>query len=335
MHKTKLIVFDMDGVIVDVSRSYRDTVRMTAKLFFQGAQSQTALPDPLFSLADLARVKQAGGLNNDWELTYHVLRLLLTKIEVPDAEPDREAWKLLKHLMPRCDVSALSRYLKSEKTPLESLHEQYPNPRDALVETLSSGDVGSGNIIKQIFQEVYLGGKLFKKTYNLEPQKHVTEGLIDREKRLLPLSFFSDLSKQHLLAIATGRPKAEAYHALTHFGLQSFFKMVCCLEDCLEEEQTIFKTTGEKVSLSKPDPYMLDKIGSEFSNQASQRFYIGDMPDDMMAAAASLYGYHGIGTLFAAPDRKGTRKILVEAGARDIAENEDELMDLIGGPDNR
>jgi len=30
-----LIVFDMDGVIVDVSGSYRDTVRQTARLFFK------------------------------------------------------------------------------------------------------------------------------------------------------------------------------------------------------------------------------------------------------------------------------------------------------------
>ncbi|MBW1891762.1 MAG: hypothetical protein JRI93_14850, partial [Deltaproteobacteria bacterium] len=73
--KPKLIVFDMDGVIVDVSRSYRDTVRRTARLFFNGILSEEDLPDPLFSLTDLARVKQAGGLNNDWELTYHVLSL--------------------------------------------------------------------------------------------------------------------------------------------------------------------------------------------------------------------------------------------------------------------
>ena len=51
-----LIVFDMDGVIVDVSKSYRETVRQTARLFFQGARGWSELPDPLFSLSDLARV---------------------------------------------------------------------------------------------------------------------------------------------------------------------------------------------------------------------------------------------------------------------------------------
>ena len=35
MQNKKLIVFDMDGVLIDVSRSYRDTVRQTAKLFLK------------------------------------------------------------------------------------------------------------------------------------------------------------------------------------------------------------------------------------------------------------------------------------------------------------
>jgi len=60
----------MDGVIIDVSRSYRDTIRQTARLFFKGAHSWENLPDPLFRLSDLARVKQSGGLNNDWDLTF-------------------------------------------------------------------------------------------------------------------------------------------------------------------------------------------------------------------------------------------------------------------------
>ena len=58
MHKKKknLIVFDMDGVIVDVSESYREAVRQTARLFFKHAPGWDSLPDPLFSLSDLAGI---------------------------------------------------------------------------------------------------------------------------------------------------------------------------------------------------------------------------------------------------------------------------------------
>ena len=63
MKLPKLIVFDMDGVLIDVSRSYREAVRKTARLFLQGAKGGEKLPDPLFPLDDLDRLKQTGGLD--------------------------------------------------------------------------------------------------------------------------------------------------------------------------------------------------------------------------------------------------------------------------------
>ena len=50
----------MDGVLVDVSASYREAVRMTARLFFKGAPGWARLPNPLFSLEEIAAVKQSG-----------------------------------------------------------------------------------------------------------------------------------------------------------------------------------------------------------------------------------------------------------------------------------
>ena len=71
MKPKKLIVFDMDGVLIDVSNSYRATVRQTAGLFFSLAGHADELPEPLFDLPDLAEVKQSGGLNNDWDLSFN------------------------------------------------------------------------------------------------------------------------------------------------------------------------------------------------------------------------------------------------------------------------
>jgi phosphoglycolate phosphatase-like HAD superfamily hydrolase len=50
-----LIIFDMDGVLIDVSGSYRDVVRQTTKLFFQPARSWEKLPQPLFELGQAQR----------------------------------------------------------------------------------------------------------------------------------------------------------------------------------------------------------------------------------------------------------------------------------------
>ena len=88
-----VIVFDMDGVIIDVSASYRDAVRQTARLFFQGAQSWEKLPDPLFSLVELASIKQNGGLNNDWDLTALVIDLLSSLVKKPGPNKGSDNWK--------------------------------------------------------------------------------------------------------------------------------------------------------------------------------------------------------------------------------------------------
>ena len=92
MKNKKLIVFDMDDVLIDVSGSYRETVRQTARLFFEMAPSSEKLPQPLFSLADLAAVKQSGGLNNDWDLSCLVINLLFNQIEKPPVYESKDPW---------------------------------------------------------------------------------------------------------------------------------------------------------------------------------------------------------------------------------------------------
>jgi HAD superfamily phosphatase len=326
MDRQKLIVFDMDGVIVDVSGSYREAVRQTARLFFNGIASEDDLPDPLFSLADLASVKQAGGLNNDWDLTYHVLTLLMTEVDSSREERRLQGWACLEDLMARCDAAALARFLKSSKTPLADLHNHHSGPTNAWIECLSGGDVDTGNIIKQIFQELYLGGPLFRQTYGIVPRVHDGEGLIDREALLIPFGIFNRLAEKNKLAVATGRPRSEAEHALDRFNLRSFFRTTYTLDECLAEEKRIYDQSGEYVSLGKPHPFMLDAIVENCSEIPGELYYVGDMPDDMLAASNSDYAYKGIGILHASPHKQTLKQSLVKAGAAVIVEDADHLM---------
>ena len=123
----QLIVFDMDGVIADVSRSYRDTVRKTARLFFRPAPRWPELPSPLFPLSDLARLKQSGNLNNDWDLSCRVIELLMTQIDSPPscaedqlADP-RDLWERFRDAIRRCDLEPLIRHLRGSSSPLSDL----------------------------------------------------------------------------------------------------------------------------------------------------------------------------------------------------------------------
>lgn len=58
-----VIVFDMDGVLVEVSRSYREAIRETVHHFTGKTVSQDLIQD----------FKDAGGWNNDWLLSHRLI----------------------------------------------------------------------------------------------------------------------------------------------------------------------------------------------------------------------------------------------------------------------
>jgi HAD superfamily hydrolase (TIGR01548 family) len=329
MKSKHLIVFDMDGVIVDVSRSYRDVVRATTRLFFSPARAAEKLPNPLFELSDLAWVKQSGGLNNDWDLTRKVIALLFTLVEKPASRANADPWTRYRETLSRCDVTPLAAFLAATEHPLKTLHRQSDRAEDEFVGSCYSGDVGSGNIIKQIFQELYLGEVLFRSTYHLAPQIYRGEGYILREKVLVDREVLAELSGAHILAIATGRPKAEAEYPLNSFELKSYFSIILTLDDCVKEAQRIFATEGRAVALSKPNPFMLDAIAEWHCGKVASRYYVGDMPDDVLAAARSRFGYRSIGMLLAAPDKARLKEDLLRAGADYVVEDFRQLKAIL------
>jgi phosphoglycolate phosphatase-like HAD superfamily hydrolase len=150
-----------------------------------------------------------------------------------------------------------------------------------------------------------------------------------REKVLIDRSVLEALSRDNLLAIATGRPRAEAQYPLTHYDLKKYFNMMYTLDDCLEEQEKILAEKGKKVSLSKPHPFMLDAIAEGLKDKFIGCYYVGDMPDDMLAAANSRFGFKSIGVVVAAPNKSALEKKLKRAGADFLVKNFDELIKII------
>jgi hypothetical protein len=319
----------MDGVIMDVSASYRDVVRRTAGLFFQPARGAEKLPNPLFELADLAAVKQSGGLNNDWDLTFEVINLLFSQVINPGYDENGDPWKRYRETISRCHVGSMAEYLQSTDRPLSSLLNQQGCNKDPFIESLYKGDVGSGNIIKQIFQEIYLGEQLFRSTYTMNPAVYRGDGFILREKVMIDRKFLQELTAHNVLAIATGRPRAEAEYPLNHFNLNQYFAKILTLDDCLIEEKRILEKEGRTVSLSKPNPFMLNAMAKIFREPFDRFYYIGDMPDDMLAAGAAVPNYIAIGILLTAPDKESLKRNLTAAGADYILGSFEELREII------
>lgn len=64
LEKKPAIIFDMDGVLIDASKSYRVAVQKTFEYF---AKKEV-------SLEKISQTKKLGGLNNDWDLTEYLLK---------------------------------------------------------------------------------------------------------------------------------------------------------------------------------------------------------------------------------------------------------------------
>src|SRR5437588_8459242 len=58
-----LLIFDMDGVLVDVTESYRETIARTVEHFTGAAVTRAQIQD----------LKNQGGWNDDWRLSHHMV----------------------------------------------------------------------------------------------------------------------------------------------------------------------------------------------------------------------------------------------------------------------
>lgn len=57
------LIFDMDGILVDVARSYREAIRQTAGFFLKRE----------VTTEEVSKVKSRIGMNNDWDATYALI----------------------------------------------------------------------------------------------------------------------------------------------------------------------------------------------------------------------------------------------------------------------
>ena len=61
MRAVEILIFDMDGVLIDVSRSYRETIKRTVVLYLKRALGLKGNGKSLISDADIVAFKEIGG----------------------------------------------------------------------------------------------------------------------------------------------------------------------------------------------------------------------------------------------------------------------------------
>lgn len=279
------VVLDIDGVLVDVSDSYRRAIIETVSHVHAESVSQDTVQ--LF--------KEAGGFNNDWELTDALALYVLARREGLDHSIETFTNA----------IDATGGGLEAAQTVIsESL------PPAARERVFAAWDPDHH---RAIFQQLYLGSERYRDLEGAEPALE-TAGLIENETVLLAEETIAALDVP--LGILTGRPAPEASIALDRVGLS------------IDPEHCF---TMDDWDGTKPDPDALVTLGRRFD--ADTIAFVGDTMDDMRTAvnanSADERTYLGIGVLTGGLSGGEGRQKFDGAGASAVIDSVNELPEFL------
>ena len=205
-----ILIFDMDGVLIDVSKSYRKTIQRTIQIYLESCLEFERRRRGWITDEEISLFKSVGGFNNDWDLTSGLLLYLLSTSGISPL-PKR---KKFSSIPGGCFLSQNkilhvpsedTHPIKEEAAPFLLRKGQIKGGglrgvRRALGTSWEGwvygvGDLDRGNLVKRIFQEIYLG-RMFARLYHLRPIFYKGEGLYLQERALIPQKDFVNPSEK-------------------------------------------------------------------------------------------------------------------------------------------
>jgi HAD superfamily hydrolase (TIGR01548 family) len=342
------LIFDMDGVLIDVFASYRAATRQTVQIYFETCLGLAPFAGDLVAREDIDAFKFAGGFNNDWDLTAALVKYFLSHIErtrrfsglLPEEQPRKRATQELlaflrdagtriettvEQLARQKDIPAFTRAVRDAGGGLDAVWRILGSRGDELL--FATGDPRATNLVKRIFEEIYIGEEIFHAEYGEPPLIYHGDGLIRRETLIPNRQSLQSLNQLVPLGIATGRPRNQATFALRAYNIEKFFRALVTHEDNVDAAEKHFVATGQRVSFGKPHPFSLVYAARQIAPAKSRCAYIGDTLDDVRAAKAA--GLIAIGCLAPAEDKTKMRAEFARVEADVVIENPDELVERL------
>lgn len=307
------VLFDIDNVLIDTRHSYLDAIRWTVEIYLTESKiphfrKLSNAPTPfLLSPQDVDQFKLLGGFNDDWDCCFGLLTYLLSvpvkKRDLADLKKRMNLKKFIASTVKRpLGITGISKAVEPT-TPV-----QMPK-------------------IQRIFQEVYLGKELFELTEKRRPLYWKKRGLIYNERPVFRKSTLEHLKQLGLqLGIATGRPFFEAEFILKQFDLLPLFDAITTIDDVRKAEAQTQQV------LRKPDPYSLLKTAEKIG--LKKRFlYVGDLPDDILAAnrAKKTIAIQSVGFASLAREPKKMLQEIVKAKPDFVMTKPAEILGIVKG----
>ncbi|WP_254766571.1 TIGR01548 family HAD-type hydrolase [Salinilacihabitans rarus] len=282
------VVLDVDGVLVDVADSYRRAI----------LESVERVHDRTIRREDVQRFKDAGGFNNDWELTYAAALYVLATGEgyrrsiegFTDAVAAEGGGLDAAERVVRDDIGA---------TATQRLRERWDRER-----------------LRDVFQQLYLGADLYRALEGGDPDVE-TRGYIHDEPVIIAAETVDSLAGNYDVGVLTGRPAAEAEIALDRAGLDVPADRRFTMDDWEE---------------GKPHPRALTTLAERFDADAVA--FVGDTLDDVRTANNAREAdpdreYHGVGVLTGGLTGDEGREKYEAEGAAAVIESVNALPELL------
>ena len=256
------IIFDCDGVLIDITQSYDLTISKTTKYVLENFSNITNSIE--IDSKIIEGFKATGGFNDEVDLTYaSIISLVAAK------KLQRDQREFIFEVIQNCDTTGIN----SAEKYIETLTEI-----DGIKNNLSYPGTHHENPLYNIFDQIFYGPNLYEKLFK-NKSKFIESGLIENDVLIVNDSLISKLKEKYYskISIVTGRGKESVRYSLKNLLLQFDLENSAFLED-------------EPRDMAKPNPISL--IRGIKGMKTSNCIYVGDSMEDLiMSKKATEQGF--------------------------------------------
>jgi len=261
LSSTDGIIFDCDGVLIDITKSYDLTIDKTVKYVLENFSQITSCIEIDSKIID--GFKSSGGFNDEVDLAYATILSLVAAKKL-----NKNQQEFIFDVISNADSSGI--------LSVEKYLEKFVDLSD-IKNRLSYPGTHHDNPLYQIFDQIFYGPELYIKLFK-QSSKFSEPGLIEDDIVLVNNFLVEKLQKKFAskLSIVSGRGKESIRYSLKQLLDKFDLKNSVFLED-------------EPRELAKPNPESL--IRSINGMNCNYCIYVGDsMEDFIMAKKATEQG---------------------------------------------
>ena len=254
LEKIDLIIFDCDGVLIDITKSYDLAIIKTTQYILENFTkiNNSIIVD--FKIID--GFKSTGGFNDEVDLTYAAIISLVAANQL-EKDPTAFIFDVIKN-SDSSGIVSVERYLEAQ-IDISKIKKQ-----------LSYPGTHHQNPLYQIFDQLFYGPKLYENLFKIK-SNFSESGLIEQDDVILNEKLLNSLQTKFnsKIAMVTGRGKESVRYSLKEMLDEFDLNNSVFLED-------------ESRELAKPNPQPLFDSIKGMSDGIT--LYVGDSMEDFIMA---------------------------------------------------